>query len=1441
MRVLNIRSRRRDGLGAVDQRELRPVALVLALSAAFGALPSGVSAQPSGAQVIAGQASLVNQGNRLVVTTQNEPGARHSAINWQSFSVPAGSSTYFAQPGSTSTVINRVVGNNPSAILGTLGSNGRLVLVNPAGIAVGAGAAVDTAGFTASTLSMTQADAVAGRLRFQSDGSAGVLRVDGSVVGRGGDVVLIAPDVQTGAGAVIRAEGAAAVLAAGQKVEITGRGLEGIRLAVQAPQDSAINLGNIQGDAVGIFAGTLRHSGAISAQTATLDGGRVMLRSTSGTDITAGAAIAAGGGAGKGGQIEVLGKAVTLQAGARLDASGDAGGGTLLVGGDFQGANPDVPNALNTSVAEGVVLAADARVKGDGGRVIVWADRSTAFDGHVSARGGASGGDGGFAEVSGKQVLAFRGTADLDSAHGRRGSLLLDPLWLTVGTTAAINGTSGDITSPTDLDSADDFLIGNSRITANAVASLLNTTDVTLAASLSITIDSPIIKTGAPATGLTLNAPTLSLNSTIGTAGGALGLVLNGSAFGAPVFSGLTLGSDFILTGTLYPTIRNGLTLANGVTLRVNGPTTLSAHGAQSINATGTATLQLSRGSISFRPANPGDTLTLGSGLHIRGNGLIHDSVGTGRLLNNGTITADSAFFGDNDLRINSPDFVNAGTLNVAGGALTIGPSTIFPDVSAFTSSFRNTGRIQMSTGTLNYGGNISLAGQTGMLARSGGSVNLHGVLDLGGATLDIGSAGFFGAGGLSLMGGTIKNGTLASGDGAPLNVGFGTNFRQPGLEGVTVRGNLSASGTTLNIRSGLTLADGASFNPGLTTLSLYGDQVVSSTGAGRLQLGGGLVTLYPLAAGGVSTIGAGVTVGGQGTLTSTGMAGNIVNNGTIEATTSGSTLLVDTRNLTNNGTLRASAGSLLVRASELTNNGTALALGGAVTLSPISLHNNGTLGVSSGSLTLTPTSNSGATAFTNTGRILLKGGSLDLGGALNLSQLAGRIDRLGGSFYTNGTLDLDGATLDIGSGGVLGIGGLSGFNGTLKNGTLLSGDGTTLKPGPMFVSATLDGITIGGYLVSQLPQIQVRKDLVLANGATWDVGAGSLRFQGGQSVSVAGAAALQMRGGYLSVNDTTADGDLTLGMGVTLRGHGSILGGSAGGGGFINRGTVEVDPGKTLSSLVPRFENYGTLRLNDAEFWSLYRFNNSAQGVVAGSGLIDVRGTTMVNRGTMMPGGLGATGTLTVNGGLDTSEGTVHLEMSSASAYDRIVATRGMFVDSRMGLQRSDLPGASYAAGTRFDVLQSDTGALYGSFPAISGFAVVASPGPTPSAMRLVAQSSVPAPAPAPAPAPVPAPPVPSPVPAPPAPSALAPSPAPAPAPVPAPVTVLTPEQQIAEWLGNESTRMQLLGALWAQGQQFPSYADFLAQLRRHEADVRTRETRERDGNPQDADNSSP
>lgn len=499
------------------------------------ALAAALAIQAHAQTAVHGTASLHQDGNKLTVTTTNGAGHR-SVINWQAFGVAAGATTHFAQPDALSTSINRVTGNTRSDILGTLSSNGRLVLVNPSGIAFGANASVDTAGFTASALGLSEADAIAGRLLFQ--GGANKITVEGGakILANGGDIVLVGSQVQVERNAVLESNGAT-ILAAGEKVEITGRGLEGIRMEMQAGNE-AVNLGELKGDAVGIFARTLKHSGIIQANALTTEGGRVVLKAVGGDALVDGSITAKGNG-GKGGAIDVLGQRVGLLAGATLDASGANGGGSIRVGGDYQGANPDVQNAKAVYVDAGARILADATVRGDGGRVIVWSDDMTRMHGRISARGGEQGGNGGFAEVSGKKYLEYTGLADLRAPKGEMGTLLLDPQDVTIidGPSGASTGTFpiteapgtkfeptnsngavtltdghlndqlalGHVIVKTDSDVDDGADAGQITVAADADVNWTSGTDLKLLADKGITIDGMIRGTGA-GSGLVLEA-----------------------------------------------------------------------------------------------------------------------------------------------------------------------------------------------------------------------------------------------------------------------------------------------------------------------------------------------------------------------------------------------------------------------------------------------------------------------------------------------------------------------------------------------------------------------------------------------------------------------------------------------------------------------------------------------------------------------------------------------------------------------------------------------------------------------------------------------------------------------------------------------------------------------------------------------------------------------
>jgi filamentous hemagglutinin family protein len=424
----------------------RPAGAALAIAAAF-LTPTLARAQATGLQAIHGSASQATQGNKTVITTQNGAGTGHSVLNWQSFSVPSGSITQFNQPSANSTAINRVLGNNPSTIFGTLSSNGRLVLVNPSGIAVGAGAVVDTAGFTASVLRMSEADAIAGRLIFGGDSlSNSQLSANGQILARSGDIVLIAPDLQTGPQALLEAPNGATVLAAGQKVDITGRGLEGIRLQMQAPTDQAVNLGTLKGDAVGVFAATLKHSGLIQATAVSTEGGKVVLKAKDSLEIDG--SVKASNGA-LGGQIHATANKVKLKSGALIDVSGAQGGGEALIGGGWQGQDSRITNARETTAEAGSTIKADATDSGNGGTVVLWSDDLTRTAAAISARGGTQAGNGGKVETSGKGHLVFRSTVDTSAPAGNVGDVLLDPQDIIIanGGTAINDGLLPSITT----------------------------------------------------------------------------------------------------------------------------------------------------------------------------------------------------------------------------------------------------------------------------------------------------------------------------------------------------------------------------------------------------------------------------------------------------------------------------------------------------------------------------------------------------------------------------------------------------------------------------------------------------------------------------------------------------------------------------------------------------------------------------------------------------------------------------------------------------------------------------------------------------------------------------------------------------------------------------------------------------------------------------------
>lgn len=428
--------------------------------AILGLADNPASANPNGPSVQAGAASFT-QPNAQTLEITNSAGA---IINWQGFSIGAGETTRFVQPNAASSVLNRVTGGDPSSILGRLESNGRVFLINPSGIVFGPNSSVDVAGLVASSLSISNADFLAGRLSLHAEGGEGAVINQGWIkAGPQGEVVLIAPRVENSG--LIEAPDGQLLLAAGERVTLNSLDDAAISFEVEAPTGEVLNLGRLIAErgAAALFARTVRHSGEIrvgglerdaagririvaseaielgaNAQT-TADGGtggRIDIDAGTGRSLIAGQ-VSAQGTEQTGGRIVITGSDVELAATADIDASGATGGGEVLIGGDWQGKNPKVRNAEQTRFAAGASARANAKDTGDGGKVVVWADGQTDFKGRVEAEGGREGGNGGQVEVSGKRELALGGTVSVAAPRGRGGMALFDPFDFVINTPEA--------------------------------------------------------------------------------------------------------------------------------------------------------------------------------------------------------------------------------------------------------------------------------------------------------------------------------------------------------------------------------------------------------------------------------------------------------------------------------------------------------------------------------------------------------------------------------------------------------------------------------------------------------------------------------------------------------------------------------------------------------------------------------------------------------------------------------------------------------------------------------------------------------------------------------------------------------------------------------------------------------------------------------------------
>lgn len=482
------RSWKRDG----SRNELHKLIVnsLLAITTAV-TINNGVYAAPAGGQIASGSGSITQQGT---VTSINQASDK-LAVNWQSFNIAANEKVQFIQPSTSAIALNRILGNNPSQIYGQLSANGKVFLTNPNGILFGAGAQVNVGGLVAASQQITDADFLAGRYIFSGE-SGQVINQGNIQAAERGYVALLAPAVRNEG--IIAARLGSVAIGSGKQATLDFAGDGKINLAIDeaAVKANIENRRMIQADGGTVIMSAkakdaivdtvINNSGIIQARSISNENGIITISGgSSGIVEVSGTLDASGRNAGEtGGSIKVLGDRVGIFDGAKLDAAGDHGGGAVLVGGNYQGKGTE-QNAARTFMAPNAEINADAIVSGNGGKVVVWADGDTQYYGNISAKGGRESGDGGLAEVSGKNGLAFNGQVNLKAENGKAGLLLLDPKNIIIGYlgTDSINHDILIGDAPQD---------GDLQISVSAVNAAIGTGNVRLQAANDITINSEI-------------------------------------------------------------------------------------------------------------------------------------------------------------------------------------------------------------------------------------------------------------------------------------------------------------------------------------------------------------------------------------------------------------------------------------------------------------------------------------------------------------------------------------------------------------------------------------------------------------------------------------------------------------------------------------------------------------------------------------------------------------------------------------------------------------------------------------------------------------------------------------------------------------------------------------------------------------------------------------
>ncbi|MEQ8995254.1 MAG: CHAT domain-containing protein [Coleofasciculus sp. B1-GNL1-01] len=548
---------------------IRPIRKVLKQIVSFAALPliAAINFMPAQAQITPSADGTGTQvtpiGDQIDIAggTLSGDGANlfHS---FSQFGLDSEQIANFISQPSIQNILGRVNGGYPSIINGLVqvtGGNSNLFLMNPSGIVFGANASLNVpADFTATTATGIGFDGG----WFNAVGSTNYINLVGNPSAF--EFATSQPGSIVNAGNLAVSEGQTLSLVGGNVIntgtmEATGGtitiaavpGTSRLRLT-QTGQVLSLEVSTNNPNAITplmlpeLLTGSNQETGlTVNEDNTVQTTAGTVIPQQPGTAIVSGTVDASADSVG--GNVDVFGTVVGLVDQAQINVSGDTGGGEIRVGGEYKGQGT-IPTADTTVVGNQVTINADARVNGNGGRVIIWSDDFTRFSGTITARGGPESGNGGFVETSGKNLLeSIGGSVDASAANGLPGSWLLDPRNVTI----------------TDMDTSDGTFI-DGTFTPTADGAIINVADIEAALDLGTSVTITTGDTGNQEGNITLAADlsSFSFSERNLTLDAANDIFINAEIFSADGEGGEPLNVFLLANGNIE--VNNNIITAGG-------------------------------------------------------------------------------------------------------------------------------------------------------------------------------------------------------------------------------------------------------------------------------------------------------------------------------------------------------------------------------------------------------------------------------------------------------------------------------------------------------------------------------------------------------------------------------------------------------------------------------------------------------------------------------------------------------------------------------------------------------------------------------------------------------------------------------------------------------------------------------------------------------------